>query len=138
MSVGGGRAINRALEIERFDYAGGAEIEHLAQGCGELLLGNDSGVESIDQQRDGLGHADRVCHLYFAFAGESGRDHIFRDVTGHVAGRAIDLARVLARERASAMTAVAAVGVDDYFAAGQSAVAVRSADYEAAGRVDVK
>ena len=35
------------------------------------------------------------------------------------------------------MTAVAAVGIDDYFAAGESAIAMRSADDEAAGRIDV-
>src|SRR5438477_198514 len=49
-----------------------------------------------------------------------------------------DLARVLAREGAATMPAEAAVGVDDDLAAGQSAIAHRPADHEAAGRVDVK
>ena len=137
MPVGGGRLIDRTLQVERLDDAGGAEIEQLAQGRGEFVLGHDAGVESIDQDRDRLGDADRVGDLDFAFGRESLRDHVFRDVTRHVARRAIDLARILARKRAAAMTAVAAVGIDDNFAAGESAVAMRSADDEAAGRIDV-
>jgi hypothetical protein len=42
----------------------------------------------------------------------------------------------LPRERAAAVRAGAAVGVDDDLAAGQAAVALRAADDEAAGRVD--
>jgi hypothetical protein len=55
-----------------------------------------------------------------------------------VAGRAIDLRRILAGERAAAVTAHAAVGVDDDLAAGEAAVALRSADDEATRRVDVE
>ena len=44
---------------------------------------------------------------------------------------------VLARERAAAVTAHAAVSVDDDLAPGQTGVAHRSADNEAPGRVDV-
>ncbi|KAG0773045.1 hypothetical protein G6F22_015217 [Rhizopus arrhizus] len=62
------------------------------------------------------------------------------NVLGHVArgvgGRTVDLGRILARERAAAVRACAAVGVDDDLAAGQAAIALRAADDEAAGRVD--
>ena len=68
--------------------------------------------------------------------GEAGGDDVLRDVARHVAGRAVDLRRVLARERAAAVAAVAAVGVDDDLAAREAGVALRPADDEAAGRVD--
>ena len=58
-------------------------------------------------------------------------DDVLGDVAGHVARRAVDLRGVLARERAAAVTAAAAVGVDDDLAAGQAGVALRSADDEA-------
>ena len=46
--------------------------------------------------------------------------------------------RVLAAERAAAVTAHAAVAVHDDLAAGQAGVALRPADDEASGRVDEK
>ena len=46
--------------------------------------------------------------------------------------------RVLAAERPAAVGAAAAVAVDDDLAAGQAGVAVRAADDEFAGRVDVE
>jgi hypothetical protein len=59
-------------------------------------------------------------------------------VARHVAGGAVDLGRVLAGEGAAAVAADAAVGVDDDLAPGQAAIALRSADSEAAGRIDVE
>ena len=67
----------------------------------------------------------------------AGGHDVLGDVAAHVGGRAVDLARVLAREAAAAVAAAAAVGVDDDLAAGQAGVAVRPADHEAPGRVHV-
>ena len=68
---------------------------------------------------------------------ELGRHQVLGDVARHVAGRAIDLRRILAAERAAAVTAHAAVGIHDDLAARQSRIAVRTADHKPAGRVDV-
>ncbi len=59
-------------------------------------------------------------------------------MTRHIAGRAVNLGRILAGERAAAVAAITAVGVDDNLASGQSAVALRTADNKAAGRIDVE
>ena len=56
------------------------------------------------------------------------RDDVLRDPARGVARRAIDLRRILAAERAAAVTAHAAVRVDDDLAAGEPRVALRSAD----------
>ena len=53
------------------------------------------------------------------------------------AARAIDLGRIFAAERAAAVAAHAAVGVDDDLAAGEAGVAHRSADHEASRGIDV-
>ena len=81
--------------------------------------------------------ADRVGDLELAAVGEAGGDDVLRDVARGVRGRAVDLGRVLARERAAAVRRSAAVGVDDDLAAGEPGVAHRPADHELAGRVDV-
>ncbi len=84
-----------------------------------------------------LGHADRVGQLHFAARRQAGRHDVLRNVARHVAGRAVHLRRILARERAAAVPAHAAVGVDDDLAARETGVAVRSADDESAGGIDV-
>ena len=75
--------------------------------------------------------ADRVGDLDLAAVGQAGRDDVLGHVAGRVGGRAVDLARVLARERAAAVAGHAAVGVDDDLAAGEARVADRAADDEA-------
>ena len=62
-------------------------------------------------------------------------DHVLGHVPHRVRGRAVDLGRVLAAERAAAVAGHAAVGVDDDLAAGEPAVGVRTAELERAGRV---
>src|SRR6202040_3803617 len=49
----------------------------------------------------------------------------------------VDLGGVLAGEGAAAMRRRPAIGIDDDLAAGEAAVAVRPADHELAGGVDV-
>src|SRR5581483_795854 len=76
--------------------------------------------------------------LHFRRLGQAGRDDVLGDIPRHVAGAAIDLAGVLAAERPATVRAAPAVAIDDDLAPGQAGVAVRSADHELAGRVDVE
>ena len=61
---------------------------------------------------------------------------MMKSTSGDVYKRQVHLGRVLAGERAAAVTADAAVGVHDDRTAGQTGVAVLAADDETAGRVD--
>ncbi len=101
----------------------------------DLVVGDLAGAEGIHHQRHRARHADRVGHLHLALVGQAGGDDVLRHVAAGVGGRAVDLGRILARERAAAVVGCAAVGVDDDLAPGQAAVAVRTADHEAAGGV---
>ena len=103
-----------------------------------LATGMRLGAEAVDLERDRVRDADRVGDLELAAAGEPGGDDVLRDVAGGVGGRAVDLGRILAGERAAAVAGGAAVGVDDDLAAGQAGVAHRAADDELAGRVAVE
>ena len=101
-----------------------------------VLVGQHAGAEGLDVEPDRRRLADRVGDLHLEPVGETGGDGVLRDPAHRVGGRAVDLRRVLAAERATAVTGGAAVGVDDDLAAGESGVALRAADLEAAGRVD--
>ena len=80
--------------------------------------------------------ADDVGELHLTDVGQFGRHHALGDVARHVGRRAVHLARVLAGEGAAAVTAHAAVGVDDDLAAGQAGVGLGAAVQEGAGGVD--
>ena len=96
-----------------------------------------AGAEGIHHHRHRIGDADRVRELNLQFLREAGGHAVLRDVARHVARGAVDLRGVFPRERAAAVRRRAAVGVDDDLAAGDAGIAVRPADDEAAGRVDV-
>ena len=82
-------------------------------------------------------HADGVRHLHLAAAGGAAGHDVLGHPAGRVRSRTVDLARVLAAERAATVAAHAAVGVDDDLAAGEAGVAVGATDDELAGGVDV-
>ena len=115
----------------------GVSLKCARTSVGDLLFRNPARALGVDHHRDRIGHADRVRELHERALGEARRDDVLGDVARHVARRAIDLRRILARERAAAVRRRAAVGVDDDLAAGDAGVAVRPADHEASRRVDV-
>ena len=103
----------------------------------ELVFVDVAGAMQVGVDRQRLGDADRVGKLERAAIGEAGGDDVLGEIARRIGGRAVDLGRVLAGEGAAAVRRRAAVSVDDDLAPGQAAVAVRAADDELAGRVDV-
>ena len=99
---------------------------------GIVPVPNDSTV-----QRDRAGDADAVGDLDLEPVGEPRRDDVLRDPARGVRGRPVDLRRILAAERAAAVTGHAAVRVDDDLAAGEPRVAHRAAGHEPPRRVHV-
>ena len=116
----------------------GREVHDLAQGALELLL-VDPGRAVACRHRPRAGRRRRWRRRAGSCSCRPARRRrrSWRG-SGGIGGRAVDLARVLAREGAAAVGGRTAVGVDDDLAPGQAAVAVRPADHEAAGRVDVE
>src|SRR5688572_8765209 len=106
-------------------------VDELGDAAARDLLG----AEGLDHHRDRVSDADRVGDLDLAAVREPGGDHVLGDPARGVGGRAVDLRRVLAGERAAAVAGHAAVGVDDDLPAGQPGVAHGAADDELAGRV---
>src|SRR4051812_33361994 len=81
---------------------------------------------------------DRVGELNLGPGGKTSSHDVLGHITAHVSSAAIDLRRILTAERATTVTAHAAVGIDDDLAAGQAGIALRTADDETTGRVDEK
>ena len=91
----------------------------------------------VDIERQWLGHADGISKLNGAARGEASCDDILGKVARDIRGGTVDLCRVLARKRAAAMRSCAAISINDDLASGQASIAIRSANFKAAGRVDV-
>src|SRR5262249_29657725 len=94
------------------------------------------GPESVHMNAHGVGMPDCVSELHFALRRELRRDDVLRDPAAHVSGATVHLRRVLAGERAAAMTAHATVGIHDDLAPGEPGVALWAAHNEAAGWID--
>ena len=137
MAIGCRLAIDGATQVEAVDDRARAQVEDLVHRTLDVGLGNVRRAERLDHDRDRLRDADGIGDLDLAAIGQVSGHHVLRNPTRGVRSGAVDLRAVLARERAAAVTAHAAVGVDDDLAPGEAAVAHRPADDEAPSRVDV-
>ena len=115
-----------------------AQVDQVAQHLADPLLRHLAGAVQVDIDRQRLGHADGVGQLQGAFVGHAAGHHILGQIAAGIGGGAVHLGRVLAGEGAAAVRGGPAVGVDDDLAAGQPGVAVRPADDELAGGIDVE
>ena len=115
------------------------QVEHPGQRLLDLALVHAFPARSVqvDVDRQRLRHANGVGELDGAAPRQPRRHHVLGEVAGRVGRRAVDLRWILAGECAAAMGSRAAVGVDDDLAPGEAGVAVRPADIELAGGVDV-
>src|SRR5690606_34078982 len=80
--------------------------------------------------------ADRIGDLELRAVGETGGHDVLRHPAHRVRGGPVDLRWVLSGEGTAAVTARAAVRVDDDLAAREAGVTVRAADLEDSRRVD--
>ncbi len=138
MAVRGGGLVDRPLQVEsRATIAAGRRSNTSRTACSIFVSSTVLVPNVSDEDADRLGHADGVRHLHLAALRGAGGHDVLGDPARGVRRGAVDLARVLAAERAAAVTTHAAVGVDDDLAAGEPGVGVRAAEHERAGRVDV-
>src|SRR6266436_883357 len=137
MAVGRGPRVNRLVEIEMLADAARRQIHRLRHGYLELVLGHVSGAVGIDIDRQRPRHADGVGELQGAAIGKTGRHDVLGEIARGIGRRTVHLGRVLAGKRTAAMRGRAAIGIDDDLAAGQSCIAVGTADVEFAGGIDV-
>src|SRR5207237_4433045 len=110
--------VDRLPKLKLLDHRGRAEVE----AFDELLCGVPvAGAEGVDANGDRLGAADGVGDLHFGALREALFHHLSRDIATEVGAAAIDFARILAAERAAAVTSHAAVRIDDDLATGNAA-----------------
>ena len=102
----------------------------------DQVVVNHAGAFGVDRDVDRVRHADGVRHLDLALTRQPGGHDVLGHIARGVGGAAVDFGRILSAESATAVRTGAAVGVHDDLASGQAAVALRTANHEAAGRID--
>ncbi len=137
MSIRRRLLVDRLDQIQHFQNAVWPKIEILANQVLQAILADLAGAESVHTDRRRFGDTDRIRDLDFASICKTCGNDVLRDISGGVCRRAIDLRWVLAGKSPAAMTSRAAIGIDDDLPAGKATVTHRSADFEAAGRIDV-
>lgn len=114
-----------------------AQIEHFAHDFCKRIVVYNARAERVDVHRNGMRHADCVCNLQFRSLAHACRNEIFADITSHIACASVHFRGVFSAERAAAVGAESAVGVDDNLSSRNAAVACGTADDKSARRVDV-
>src|SRR6266511_6080256 len=135
--VRGGLREDRPAQVEVADDRARAQIEVLAHELLDRLHRDVLCPERLHAGRDRMRNSDRVRDVQLATVGQARSDDVLRDVARRVRSRAIDLCRILPRERPTAVARGAAVRVDDDLAPGHAGVAHRPAEHELAGGIDV-
>src|SRR5690554_5672432 len=105
MPVSGSRPVYRPEQIEFLNDLGRPKTKQLPDRGRDAALGHRSGSEGLHQETDRLGISDRVGQLYLTTLRQPGCHNIFGDVTGHVAGAAVDFGWVFAGEGTTAVPA---------------------------------
>ncbi|EAU68690.1 hypothetical protein STIAU_6032 [Stigmatella aurantiaca DW4/3-1] len=134
--VRGGLLVDGPQQVQVLDNLARTQAEHLAHRQSNLLFRHGGRAERLHHHAHRLGDPDGVGDLHLAPAGQTRGHHVLGDVAPHVRRGAVHLGRVLAREGAAAVTAHAAVGVDDDLPARHARVAHGATHHEAAGGVD--
>src|SRR5882762_2674620 len=137
VSIRRGLAVNRTPQIKRIDDLARLELEVRPYQTRNQLGVDLLGSESIHQYTNGFSYSDGVGELHFATIGQSGGHDVLRDIARHVGGRTVHLGRILAAERAAAVTSHATVRVHDDLASGETGIAHGAANDEPSGGIDV-
>ena len=129
--------VNRLRQVQLLDNDTRPHVEVLADDAHELVAALVARAVRLDEEGQRLGDADGVRELHERAARQLGVDERLGDPAGEICGAAVDFAVVLAGEGATAVRAPAAVRVDDDFAACEAGVALRAANDEEAGGLDL-
>ena len=136
MSAAGNAAVDRAAQFKTRGDTAGAHIDIFHQPVGKCLVAHAPGAESFDHHTHRVCKADRIGKFDLATLGQFRGHDVLGKIARHIGARAVDLTRILARKRSAAVRSTAAVSVNNYLAAGKSAVARGAADDKAPRRID--
>jgi hypothetical protein len=82
-------------------------------------------------------YTNGIRNLHQHFVANTGSYQVFSNVTGSIRSRTVYLAGIFSAEGTTAVRTFAAIRIYNDLAAGQSGIAMRTANHKLAGRIDV-
>src|SRR5919204_1132930 len=113
MPVGRSLRVDRPLQVQVTNDGRRPQIECVGDRLGDLAWIRRLGAERLDEQPYWLRLANGVGDLYLDLRGQLGRNDVLRYPPHRICRRAINLGRVLAGERPTAVPGISAIGIDD-------------------------
>ena len=130
--------IDRAQQIKHLHDSFGAQVEVFLDQLGNFLIRYFASAVGCYPNTGGFCYTDSVRNLDQAATGQARCHDIFGYITSGIGGGTVNLGRVFTGECTAAVRRCATIGVDNDLAASQAAIALRTANYKTAGRVDQK
>src|SRR5215475_24454 len=94
VAIAGSLAIDRLAKIQRFDDTASSKLEVLANQLRDLVLVGLSSTKRVDADGNWIRHSDCISKLDFDSIRQTCRHNVLRDISRHVAGRAVHLRRI--------------------------------------------
>ena len=120
MAVGCSLTVDRAAQIEGFDYAAGCKLKILSDQFGDLFIVDGACAEGVNQNGNRLCDADGVSQLDLNFFCKACGYDVLCSISGCIARGAVDLCGILAGKCSAAVASVSAVGIDDDLSSGKT------------------
>ena len=117
--------------------APGSQVKRLVDGLDDAIFIHMGGTKGIDHNGERLRNANGVGELDLTAIGKTSSNHILGNPACGIGSRTVNFGAILAREGTAAMTAHAAIGIDDDLAAGKAGVAHRAANDKTTSGVNV-
>ena len=137
MTIGSEVLVNGATKLKLLDNSRGTKVNELVNSVNDSFLINGCSAEGIDHYGYGLCNTDSVCDLHLTLLCKAGLNDVLRNVSCRIGCTTVNLCGVLTGECAAAVARVTAVGVNNDLTTGETCIALRTANYETAGGVNV-
>ena len=135
MTVGSQLTVDGTAQVQHVNNGLRTQVEDLFHGLCQNFVLHLAGAEGIHIDGYRMSHTNGIGQLDLALVCQAGCHNVLGNIPGCIGSGAVHLGRVLTREGAAAMTTIAAIGVHDDLASGQTAVTMRAAYNKASGGV---
>jgi hypothetical protein len=117
-------------EIKLLDDDAWSKVEVVVDDFNELIRRLFRGAVGVNKDGERLRNTDGVRKLYKCTAAKFGVDERFRNPSGKVSSRSVNLRKIFAGESSTTVGTPSTVGVDNDLSASKTSVALWSADDE--------
>ena len=127
MTVSRKLSVNRLSQIEIVNDSSRTKVKGFGNDFFENIIRKYACAEGVNHNRYGVSNTDCISKLNLTLFSKLSRYNVLCNISCRISCRTVNLCRVLTREAAAAVSAYAAVCINDYLSACKTAVACGAA-----------